>query len=258
MNKYIKLSLLLSLAIIWLQVPLQAKPVVIPFGLEHHCIYIYCKVNDTDSLKFLFDTGANGSVINARAKSKLLLDLKGSAQNVGFNGINEVEMAPINTLRFRTITKDNVALTVIPYETDAFDGVVGTDLMKGRIVAIDYEAQRFVFYERQDKIDVTGFDKQRLYRVDDYPAVVGSLLIKGKAYGGLFGLDSGAGEALTVAAPFAVHHKLAACMERTATAISQGSDGSIYEQPVVRCPAIKLADKHLYNSRLHFPIPQKE
>lgn len=250
MKRYIEHFGLLSLATILFHSKIQAKPVVIPFSLKHHCIYIYCKVNETDSLKFLFDTGANGSVINARSKNKLRLDISGNMQNMGSNGANEVEVAKENTVRFGTITKDKVALTVIPYETDAFDGVFGTDLMKGRVVEIDYDAQRLVFYDKQDKIDYAGFDQQRLYMVDDYPAVKASLLIKNKIYSGLFGLDSGADDALTVAAPFAARNKLVTLMERTGTATSQGSDGSTYEQPVVLCPEISFSNKHLYNFQI--------
>ncbi|RYD97087.1 MAG: hypothetical protein EOP54_11945 [Sphingobacteriales bacterium] len=247
MKKYRKHFILLLLALGITNAQLWSKPVVVPFSLENNCIYIYCKVNETDSLKFLFDTGANGSVINARSKHKLRLNINGNTQNVGANGANEVEIAKDNTISFGTITKDKVALTVIPYETVAFDGVFGTNLMKGRIVAIDYDAQRLVFYEKQDKIDYAGFDKQRLYMVDDYPAVKCSLLVKDKVYSGLFGLDSGADDALTVAAPFAAKNRLSAFMERTGTSTSQGSDGSAYEQPVVRCPEIKFSNKHLYN-----------
>lgn len=43
----------------------QSKPIEsIPFVIERNHIYLNVKVNEIDSLKFLFDTGADGSCVN--------------------------------------------------------------------------------------------------------------------------------------------------------------------------------------------------
>ncbi|KPE50783.1 retropepsin-like aspartic protease [Chryseobacterium indologenes] len=226
----------------------QNGPVIIPFSLEDHSIYIYCKVNKTDSIKFLFDTGASNSVINSNAWKKPALIIDGKSVNQGSNGTNTVEHSSHNTIQFGTLEKKDVLLTLIPYETNHFDGVFGTDLMQGKIIEIDYHKNEIRFHDENSRtIDFTGYEKMKLHLVDDYPAVESSFIVNAKEYSGLFGLDSGADDALTIASPFARKHTLAASMKRIGKATAQGSDGSVYEMPVVLCPSLKFAQKFLYN-----------
>lgn len=225
----------------------QAVPVgVIPFRVENNCMYIYCKVNDTDSLKFLFDTGANGSVINSQS-GKVSLPVSGESLNTGSNGNNVVEQSIGNRVQFGGIERTNASFTLIAFGTDRFDGVFGTDLMKGNILEIDYHRLEIRLYNENDRdIDLKGYEKMTLHMVDDYPAVESRFYVNGKRYKGLFGLDSGADDALTIAAPFAKASQLSGNMEQIAAASFQGSDGSIYEMPIVRCPAIRLGENYLY------------
>ena len=235
-------------AFISIGIAAQNSPVIIPFSLEDHSVYIYCKVNKTDSIKFLFDTGASNSVINSNAKKKPVLSIDGKSVNQGSNGTNTVEHSSHNTIQFGTLEKKNVLFTLIPYETDHFDGVFGTDLMKGKIIEIDYHKKEIRFHdENSTAIDFTDYEKMKLHLVDDYPAVESSFTVNGKEYSGLFGLDSGADDALTIASPFARKNALADTMKKIGKATAQGSDGSVYEMPVVLCPSLKFAQKFLYN-----------
>lgn len=87
----------------------------------------------------------------------------------------------------------------------------------------------------------------KLHLIDNYPAVESSITVNGKEYSGYFGLDSGADDALTIASPYARKNSLVNVMKTIGTATAQGSDGSVYEMPVVLCPSITFAHKFLYN-----------
>lgn len=239
---------LFLIAFINLIAPIQKRPTVIPFSLEKNSVYLRCKVNKTDSLKFLFDTGADGSVINSNSKKKVSLKIDGTSENKGSNGINTVEYSSHNTLQFGNILKTDVLFTLIPYESANFDGVFGTDMMQGKIVEIDYHKNEIRFYDDNDSsVDFSGYEKMKLHLVDNYPAVESSISANGKEYTGLFGIDTGADDALTIASPYAKTHALASTMQKIGKATAQGSDGSVYEMPVVLCPSITFAQKHLYN-----------
>jgi len=227
----------------------QNKPeAVVPFIIEKNVIYIYCKVNQTDSLKFMFDTGADGSVINTGSKIRPDIKVTGSNLNQGSNGNNIVEVSSGNTVKFGAIKRSDINLTLINYQTDAFDGVMGTDLMRGNIVEIDYNVNEIRFYTLNDaSINYDRYDKMRLYLIDNYPAVKSELIIGGKEYKGLFGLDSGADNLLTISSPYAKKHKLKDHLRNIGTATSIGSDGSQYESPIVLCPIIEFSGKYLYN-----------
>ncbi|WP_343680924.1 aspartyl protease family protein [Chryseobacterium arthrosphaerae] len=229
-------------------IPAQNKPAVIPFSLENNSVYIHCKVNNSDQLKFLFDTGADGSVINTGSKKDINLKIDGTSANKGSNGINTVEYSSHNTIQFGGIRKDDVLLTLIPYETTNFDGVFGADMMQGKVIEIDYHKKEIRFYDENDRsIDLSGYEKMKLHLVDNYPAVESSITVNGKEYSGLFGLDTGADDALTIAAPYATNNAFARVMKTIGKARAQGSDGSVYEMPVVNCPSITFAGKYLYN-----------
>ncbi|WP_223600865.1 retropepsin-like aspartic protease [Chryseobacterium sp. GVT01B] len=226
----------------------QNKPVILPFSLENNSVYLYCKVNTTDSIKFLFDTGANGSVININAKKKVPLNIDGKSENKGSNGVNMVDYSSHNTVQFGSIQKNDIQFALIPYGSADFDGVFGTDLMKGKIIEIDYHKNEIRFYEENDRsIDLIGYEKVKLHMIDNYPTVESSMIVYGKEYSGFFGLDSGADDVLTIASPFAKKNTLVKAMKTIGKATARGSDGSVYEMPVVLSPAVKFAQKYLYN-----------
>ncbi|MDW9378914.1 retropepsin-like aspartic protease [Chryseobacterium sp. JV558] len=239
----ISLTVLFSIA-----VSAQKTSTIIPFSLENNSVYVYCKVNKTDSIKFLFDTGADGSVININAKKKVPLKIDGKSENKGSNGVNTVDYSSHNTVQFGNIQKNDIQFTLIPYDSANFDGVFGTDLMKGKIIEIDYHKNEIRFYEENDlSMDLTGYEKVKLHMVDNYPAVESSIIINGKEYSGFFGLDSGADDVLTMASPFAKSNGLVKVMKTIGKATARGSDGCVYEMPVVLCPAVQFAQKYLYN-----------
>lgn len=226
----------------------QKHPALIPFSLENNSVYLQGKVNAVDNVKFLFDTGADGSVININSKKKVDLKIDGKSQNKGSNGVNTVDYSSHNTVQFGDIQKTDVLFTLIPYGEVNFDGVFGTDLMKGKIIEIDYQKNMLRFYDENDRsIDLSGYEKMKLHLIDNYPAVESSITVNGKEYSGYFGLDSGADDALTIASPYARKNSLANTMKTIGKATAQGSDGSVYEMPVVLCPSITFAQKFLYN-----------
>lgn len=226
----------------------QSKPIAsLPFTVEKNCIYFYAKVNKTDSIKFLFDTGADGSVINKQSLNKLQLNLDGKSLNQGSNGTNEVVSSSKNEITIGNITKKDVMLTVIPYETNNFDGVFGTNLMEGYIIEIDYDKKVMNFYAKDEgSVDYKNYVKMKLHS-KGYPTTVkSSIIVNGKKYTGFFGLDTGADDALTLASPFAKKNDFLNKLPKIGSAGFQGSDGSEYEMPIVLLTEIIFAGKHLY------------
>src|SRR5690554_665477 len=109
----------------------------LPFTVENNRMYFYCKVNETDSIKFLFDTGASGSVINEHSLKKINLNINGKSLNRGSTGFNEVESSSGNQIKIGSILKSDISFTIISLGTDKYDGIFGTDLMEGYIIEID-------------------------------------------------------------------------------------------------------------------------
>lgn len=235
----------------------QSDPITtLPFTLENNAIYFYCKVNQTDSLKFLFDTGANVTVIN-QTSDKIKLESSGKQSNMGSNGVNEVDQSFGNTVSFGKITRTDLSLTIIPYGITDFDGVFGSNLMQDHIIEIDYFKNELRFYDPGTYAnDLGGYDRVKIHFVNDYPAIESEIVIDRKKYKGYFGLDTGAGDALTISSPFAKKNNFAGKMSKMGSATFQGSDGSVYESSIVSMPELKLGKKSFYSIPVSLSVSQ--
>ncbi len=244
MKKIVPITLMCFCTFIWAQI----KPIAtIPFMLEKNSIYFYCKVNSSDSLKFLFDTGAEGSVINEQAKQKVPLTINNQSLNVGSNGTNLVSQSSDNTITFGNITKTNIDFTIIPYGTTTFDGVFGTNLMTEHVIEIDYSKNELRFYEPATyNKDLSDYDALKIYLPGNYMSIKGGITIKGKRYSGLFGLDTGADNVLTLSSPFVTGNELVNKTIKIGASVSQGSDGTEYENPIVLLPEVSIGLKSFY------------
>lgn len=244
MKKIIPITLIFFCTSIWAQI----NPITtIPFTLENNSIYFYCKVNSSDSLKFLFDTGANGSVINEQAKQKIPLKINNQSLNVGSNGTNLVSQSSDNAITFGNITKTNIDFTIIPYGTTTFDGVFGTNLMTEYVIEIDYSKNELRFYEPVTyNKDLSDYDALKIYLPGNYMSIKGSITVKGKRYSGLFGLDTGADNVLTLSSPFVTRNELVNKTIKIGASVSQGSDGTEYENPLVLLPEVCIGLKSFY------------
>lgn len=245
MKRIFVIFLVLLSASVWA----QSTPFTsLPFTIENNHIYFYCKVNEVDSIKFLFDTGAGSSVINEHSLKKLNLNINGKSLNQGSSGVNEVESSSDNKIKIGNILKSDISFTIISFGTDKFDGVFGIDLMEGYIIEIDYHNLKLNFYNKNDNnINYTDFTKLKLYSSDIYPTYIKStLVIKGKKYKGLFGLDTGADDALTIASPFNKKSDFINKTTKIGSSRFLGSNGLEYEMPIVLFPEIQFAKKHFY------------
>ena len=122
----------------------------IPFKLEKdNRIYSYLKVNNTDSLYFLIDTGASDMVISSRNKSKAKIEINSSTQNKGTTGVNKVGMSTNNVVQWGNQRIDNLNFLSIPYPNEKWDGVLGLSLMRKYTVKIDYDAMLIYLYDKK-------------------------------------------------------------------------------------------------------------
>lgn len=220
----------------------------IPFTVENNCIYFHCKINETDSLKLLFDTGADGSVINENALKKISLKIDGEAENIGSNGKNIVKTSSNNIICLGSIVKRNVEFSIIQFNTDKFDGIIGTNLMMDNIIEIDYNKNIINFYSINDKtINLKNYTKNKLIISKEYPTLIkASLVIDGKKYKGIFGLDTGADDILTISEPFQRENKLVEKLPKMGSVTATGSNNVSYKMDILLCPEITIGKRCFY------------
>jgi len=251
MTKFL-LTLFSSLSVL---LSAQNKPIdKIPFELtDNNEIFIKCKVNETDSLTFLFDTGANGTVINSYILGKKInLNLDKEIENNGANGIHMVKISSTNTLQFGNLKKENLDLLTIDYGADQFDGVFGTNLIDKYIIEIDYDKKELRLYEPSNYVypeKNTSYRKFKMGTLNNggLYTIKASIKLNGKKHKGDFVLDTGADGVMSLSQPFVEKYSFDKKLTTVAKATSTGSEGISVESPIVVLPELQLNELHFYN-----------
>lgn len=138
---------------------LTAKEESIPFEYYQRVIFLKVCINHSDSLVFLFDTGANASAIDNRTSEKLALPVLRTDSVAGSAGTIAVQMVKINStqagnaiIKNLEFTKEDLSYSLAPPGRH-LDGILGTDFMKHFIVTIDFKTHQISFSKRNESTD---------------------------------------------------------------------------------------------------------
>ena len=226
----------------------------IPFELKKdNRIYFKCKVNETDSLSFLFDTGANGTVINSYILGKKIkLNLDKEKDNSGAHGVHKVKISSNNSIQFGSLKKEHLDLLTIDYGAAQFDGVFGTNLIDKYIVEIDYGKKELRFYDPKNYVHPNKNTTYRKFKMGTTNngglyTIKAKIILNGKKHKGNFVLDTGADGAMTLSQPFVVEYSVNKKLSTVAKATSRGSEGVEVESPIAILPELQLSNLHFYN-----------
>ncbi|NIG52443.1 retropepsin-like aspartic protease [Chitinophaga sp. Cy-1792] len=126
----------------------------IPFTLVNNQVVIPVTVSGgNDTLHFIFDSGAEVTVMNIRTAEKLKLNSNRQDFMSGMNNaMTRVPVVTINALYIREIRMPFLTayledLTDMGNEGTAIDGIIGVSLMKAYIIKVDYKNRQLTFYQ---------------------------------------------------------------------------------------------------------------
>jgi predicted aspartyl protease len=123
------------------------QTIEIPFKLESGLIWVEVMVNSAKApLKFIFDTGAAVSALDRRRCKELGLSTRSTVAVAGIGGMTQ-GMWPVRATailgeeQFKTkfVGVDLAALSKVA--GSAVDGIIGADVLKGRMVKLDFKRQ---------------------------------------------------------------------------------------------------------------------
>jgi len=209
-------------------------PTEIDFKLSGNWIFINLKLNQTDSLKFIIDSGVDETIINTRT-AKLLkykFDKKGSFS--GALKTDSVYYSENNTIFIGNLKLDSLILVQIPLENleETFgvtiDGFIGEALFKKYIVNIDFVREKIQLYK--DSIDFE--QKDSLFPIDfniinKCPVINTSfILYNNDSMLGNFMIDLGYKNAIAFNNPFIKKNKLLSKLEKFYTFNATGVIGA--------------------------------
>jgi hypothetical protein len=196
------------------------------------------RVNNSEPLWFLFDTGAAGSYLDAQRAKALGLGAQGESKIVGIS--------------FPGVRLRNQAFSIQPlgfwiYDGHAVDGMLGYDFISRFVVQIDYANRTFDLFDPQGyKYRGSGEIISLIMLEDDsggkVPLVRARIMQVGRdPIEGKFIADTGVRGALSFNSPFVEANQLLQAAQKTIQApLGGGSMVRESKQPIGRVPNLQL------------------
>jgi hypothetical protein len=194
--------------------------ITIPFDLSNNHIYLKVKVNNSDTLSFLFDNGAaaSGIMIDSSIAAKIGLKETGKVTATMTGGKNDFSITDSVSLTMSKlfVVKQKVAWFQLKEqekeEAHQIDGILSYSFFKYFVFEIDYKEGMMTitdpkyYYDKnlKHKIPMIDLDNNRV------PMVKGSIVTKNKkVIKTEFIFDTGHDEYFVIGKAFIKKHKLA-------------------------------------------------
>jgi predicted aspartyl protease len=207
----------------------------IPFELQNNHIYLQAKVNDSEPLWFILDTGASSIINRTRAESLgLKFNQKEHGFGVGENAVVASLAADVSLnisgaiLCCQTIATADLE-AVQKFDNRAVDGILGSGFLSRFVVEIDYSSKTInLFAPKTYRYKGKG-ERVPLVVDADSGLIFARATVKlpnQSTVTGLFEIDSGGGHALDLNSPFVRRNNLVTAAQKTSAVSLGGLGGS--------------------------------
>jgi len=228
--------------------PISASPAMLsregevrlPFEHYYGLIFLSVRVNGSEPMSFMFDTGASLTIINEQSAARLGLKLRGQRRiaeaSVG-EGVMNLAFAKgvaidLGNARFAPDQVGVMSLALVEkFLGHPMDGILGGDFIRRYVCEIDYAGKALTLYEPKTyhaSIGGANAETLALKMIGVYPCVSARLKLPGReALDVLFGIDTGAAAAggLILNSPFVKRHKLIESMPNVFPGFTGGLNG---------------------------------
>jgi len=191
---------------------------------------VRCRVNNSEPLKFLFDTGASISTLSARRAAELGLKSSGQASGEATGGPITTSIIRGVSLSIGEARVSNQMLASMDFPTGGgfeFDGIIGYHFINQFVVEIDYQQKIMNLYDPQSyryagKGEVIPLDlagrKTPLVRAKISPEGRPPIELR-------FELDTGADGTIVVNSPTVKKYGLLSAMPESVQSKARGAGG---------------------------------
>ena len=201
----------------------------IPFEIidDHICLEV--RVNHSQPLKFILDTGWGQSVSALSEEGARVLRLQQKGSVVGDAPEGSVHSA---TFDLPGVTLQNQDLMLVSLSLDRYlgfrlDGILGYDFVSRFVLEINYAEKLINLYDQASYIPKASAKSIPITLLEGTLPTIHARITQadGSAVEGQFIVDTGAASAITFSAPFVRAHRLLAANPRTVEALSVGLEG---------------------------------
>ena len=205
----------------------------IPFKMVGEHMYFEMSVNGQENLQFIFDTGANATVLSHETVKKLGVKTTGSETAQGASGSTQVFIAGNNNIEFGGLNLDDVDFYVVNIDhlkpfNQQLDGIIGAAMLNSYIIEFDYDDEVMRLYNPEHFNAPEHWQKESFvfeeYGIPIIEATVS--LPSGTTYTGRYLVDTGAGLSLKFNTPFVKETNLSKALGINSTYQTQALSSS--------------------------------
>lgn len=205
----------------------------IPFELSSSLILLQAKVNDSALLWFIFDTGAESTVIDTGLAKTLRLKPAGKIVTTGGAGTAQALRFKSVSLSLPNVEIDDLTIYALPINSFSsplgkrISGVIGYDIIKEFVVEIDYVSRKINLYQPASYQYSGAGEVFPLTFEENMPFVQARIAFEGRAViDGKFEIDSGSTGAILFNTPFVKKHQLLKSISQTSETRIGGVGGT--------------------------------
>ncbi|MCA1624048.1 MAG: aspartyl protease family protein, partial [Acidobacteria bacterium] len=225
----------------------------IPFELSSNLVLVQAKVNDSATVWFIFDTGAESTVIDTELAKTLRLKAHGKTVGTGGAGTAEAVRFKAVSMQLPNIEISNLTIYGLPLDFlssplgKKIGGVIGYDIIKEFVVEIDYAAHKINLYKPESYQYSGAGEIFPLTFEENMPFVQARIAFEERAaIDGKFEIDSGSTGAVLFNTPFVKKHQLLKTVSRT-NEVRAGGVGGTAQAFLGRIKSIALGRLTLEN-----------
>ncbi len=231
------------------------KPLLIPISIESGKLHLKGRINNSETLNLIFDTGAETCVVYPSAKAKVTgLQITGSVMNAGTGGTDLRKVSDGNQLSIADATWQYESFIFVERQADDADGIVGFNLFSNKILELDYDR---MFIKVYDKLPdhARNFAMTPMTFSGSLPAVDVTMTSGEFTCNGSFILDTAGTSCMLVNQAFGSQHDLYGKLKKVGSGTARGVGSKGIKLDQLMLPSLSIAGHSLPNVPIHVEVP---
>jgi Aspartyl protease/PDZ domain len=216
----------------------------IPFNFENEHIMLECRVNDSEPIWFMLDTGANSTIINKPRLGDFGLESFGASSVNGGGGSTDFAFTRVAKLAVGGVELRDQRNGVIDLSGlekvygMPMGGILGYDFASRFVICVDYDTKTLDLIEPADYTYRGDGERVPLVFEGHHPHVQSEITVaEGAPIAADFVIDSGAAATANLTSPFVREHGLLDRARKRPAGQARtlaGSEGQFFAQTSVR------------------------
>jgi hypothetical protein len=236
----------------------SVETATIPFKFIQGKPHLECRVNRSESMWFLFDTGAGTTVVYPSALRKgLPIEFDATGLNAGTGGTVEVKVSSDNRIEIADWYWEHESVTLVEKQADDGDGIVGINIFQDKVFEMDYDRMIMLVHDDLPAY-ASSYASLPMTFAGSFPMVDGTLGSGPKRSAGPFVINTGGAGALMSNRSMINQNDLRDGLKWIGKSEARGTGTGVAKLEVLLMPEFELAGHKLSDVRVVVPIADAE